>query len=80
MSPKRKKVSQFIIMGETQFRLGGFELLWLWIASEPETHVVLRTKILKERNTFVGNVFCWTWFTSMQKNPVSTDGGGIWSR
>ena len=57
MSPKRKKVSQFIIMGETQIRVGGFELLWLWIAIEPKTQVVLRIKMSKERNTFVGEPF-----------------------
>ena len=78
MSPKRKTVSQFII-GETQIRVGGFELLWLWIAIEPQTQVVLRTKISKERNTFVGERFLLYMVKEYGKHPVSTDGGGIWS-
>jgi putative transposase len=58
MSSKRKMLSQFII-DETQIKVGS-ELLWLWIAIEPKTQAILRTKISRGRNMFVAERFCWT--------------------
>jgi putative transposase len=55
MWSKRKMVSQFII-DETQIKVGS-ELLWLWITIEPKTHMILRTKISKERNMFIAERF-----------------------
>jgi putative transposase len=73
MSSKRKMVSQFII-DETQIKVGS-ELLWLWIAIEPKTHAILRTKISKERNMFVAERFLPDIVEEYGKHPVSTDGG-----
>ena len=52
---RERGVSQFII-DETHIKVGS-ELLWLWIAIEPKTHAILRTKISKERNMFVAERF-----------------------
>ena len=73
MSSKRKMVSQFII-DETQIKVGS-ELLWLWIAIEPKTQAILRTKISKERNMFVAERFLLDIVEEYGKHPVSTDGG-----
>ena len=73
MSSKRKMVSQFII-DETQIKVGS-ELLWLWIAIEPKTHAILRTKISKERNMFVAERFLLDIVEEYGKHPASTDGG-----
>ena len=55
MSSKGKVVPQFII-DETQIRVG-YELLWLWVASEPKTHAILRTKVSEEGNMIVAKRF-----------------------
>jgi putative transposase len=58
MSSNRKMVSQFII-DQTQIKIGS-EFFWLWIAIEPKTQAILRTKISKERNMLVAEGL---WFT-----------------
>ena len=73
MSSKGKTVSQFII-DETQIKVGS-ELLWLWIAIEPKTQAILRTKMSKERNMFVAERFLLDIAEEHGKHPVSTDGG-----
>ena len=73
MSSNRKMVSQFII-DETQIKIGS-EFFWLWIAIEPKTQAILRTKISKERNMLVAERFMLDIFEEYGKHPVSTDGG-----
>jgi putative transposase len=70
---KRKRIDEFII-DETQIKVGS-EHLWLWIAIEPKTRVILRTKISKERNMFVAERLLLNISKEYGYHPVSTDGG-----
>jgi putative transposase len=65
-------VSQFII-DQTQIKIGS-EFFWLWIAIEPKTQAILRTKISKERNMLVAERFMLDIVEEYGKHPVSTDG------
>jgi putative transposase len=49
------KIFEFIL-DETQIKVGS-ELIWLWVAIEPESKEVLRLNISKERNMFVAERF-----------------------
>jgi putative transposase len=72
MSSNRKMVSQFII-DQTQIKIGS-EFFWLWIAIEPKTQAILRTKISKERNMLVAERFMLDIVEEYGKHSVSTDG------
>ena len=56
----------------------GSELIWLWIAIEPESHQILAQSITQERNMFVAERFLSRLVNANGKHPVSTDGGGTW--
>ena len=45
---RKTKIFEFIL-DETQIKVGS-ELIWLWVAIEPESKEVLRLNISKERN------------------------------
>jgi putative transposase len=70
---KRSNISEFII-DETQISLGS-ELIWLWVAIEPENRQILALSISKERNMFVAERFIAGLVKEHGKHLVSTDGG-----
>lgn len=72
-SSKRKTIEEFIV-DETLLKIGP-ELIWLWIAIEPESHQILAQTITQERNMFVAERFLSGIVRDYGKHPVSTDGG-----
>ncbi len=70
---RRKKISEFIV-DETVLKVGS-ELIWLWIAIEPENNQILALSISKERNMLVAERFISGLIHIHGKHPVSTDGG-----
>ena len=73
VSTQRKKVSEFIL-DETLLKVGS-ELIWLWVAIEPENKQILALFISKERNMFVAERFISGLINVNGRHPVSTDGG-----
>ena len=53
----------------------GSELIWLWVAIEPENKQILALSISKERNMFVAERFIRGLVKMYGKHPISTDGG-----
>ena len=51
MSSKSKRISEFII-DETLIKVGS-ELVWLWVAIEPENKNILALSVSKQRKMFV---------------------------
>ena len=70
---ERKKISEFIV-DETLLKVSS-ELIWLWVAIEPENRQILALSISKERNMFVAERFLSDLVKIHGKHPVSTDGG-----
>ena len=70
---KRKKIDEYIV-DETLIKVGS-ELIWLWIAIEPENSQILALSVSKERNMFVAERFLSNMVKAYGKHPVSTDGG-----
>ena len=70
---KQRRISEFIL-DETLLKVGS-ELIWLWIAIEPENRQILALSISKERNMFVAERFIQDLVKIYGKHPVSTDGG-----
>ena len=70
---KQRRISEFIL-DETLLKVGS-ELIWLWIAIEPENRQILALSISKERNMFVAERFLDGLIKVHGKHPVSTDGG-----
>ena len=73
ISAKRTKTSEFIV-DETAIKAGS-ELIWLWVAIEPENRQILALSITKERNMFVAERFLSGLVKIHGNHPVSTDGG-----
>ena len=73
MSTKRTKTSEYIV-DETAVKAGS-ELIWLWVAIEPENRQILALSITKERNMFVAERFLSGLVKIQGNHPVSTDGG-----
>jgi putative transposase len=73
LSYSKTRTSEFII-DETQLKVGS-ELIWLWIAIEPESKEILGIGISKERNMFVADRFISKVVDKHGRHPVSTDGG-----
>ena len=69
----KTKIFEFIL-DETQIKVGS-ELIWLWVAIEPESKEVLRLNISKERNMFMAERFLSNVVKEYGEHPVSTDGG-----
>ena len=61
------------IVDETLIKVGS-ELVWLWVAIEPENRQILALSISKERNMFVAERFLSNLTKIHGKHPVSTDG------
>ncbi len=55
ISENSRKISGYII-DETMIKVGS-ELLWLWVAIEPENKEISALKVSKERNMFVAERF-----------------------
>jgi putative transposase len=73
-SKKRRKIDEFIV-DETLLKVGP-ELIWLWIAIEPENRQILAQNITQERNTLIAERFLTgVVVRDYGKHPVSTDGG-----
>src|SRR5215210_2043659 len=70
---KRKKVEEYIV-DETLIKVGS-ELVWLWVAIEPENRQILALTISKERNMLVAEKFLSGLVKIHGKHTVSTDGG-----
>lgn len=70
-SIKRVRISEFIV-DETLLKVGS-ELIWLWVAIEPENRQILALNISKERNMFVAKRFLSGTVREYGKHPVSTD-------
>ena len=73
VSTQRKKVSEFIL-DETLLKVGS-ELIWLWVAIDPENKQILALFISKERNMFVAERFISGLVNVNGRHPVFTDGG-----
>ena len=68
-----KKIDEYII-DETLIKVGS-ELIWLWIAIDPENKQILAVSVSKERNMFVAERFLSGLVKDYGNHPVSTDGG-----
>ena len=67
------RISEFIV-DETLIKVGS-ELIWLWVAIEPENRQILALSISKERNMFVAERFLSRLVSTHGKHSISTDGG-----
>ena len=67
----RKNIEEYIV-GETLIKVGS-ELVWLWVAIEPENRLILALSISKERNMLITERFLSGLFKIHGKHPVSTD-------
>jgi len=73
ISSKRKKIEEYVV-DETLIHVGP-ELVWLWVAIEPENRRILALSISKERNMLIAERFLSGLVRVQGKRPVSTDGG-----
>ena len=73
ISSKRKKIEEYIV-DETLVKVGS-ELVWLWVAIEPENRQILALSMSKERNMLIAERFLSGLIQIHGKHPVSTDGG-----
>ncbi len=73
ISPKGKEIGEYVV-DETLIKTGS-ELVWLWVAVEPENRRVLALSISKERNMLVAERFLSGLVKVHGRHPVSTDGG-----
>ena len=71
---RRSKISEEFIVDETQLKVGS-ELIWLWVAIEPENGQILAQNITQERNMFIAECFLSGVVRYYGIHPVSTDGG-----
>ena len=70
---KNMQIAEFIV-DETQIKVGS-ELIWLWVAIEPENKRILALNISKERNMLIAERFLSSIAKEYRNHPVSTDGG-----
>ena len=73
ISSKRMKIEEYIV-DETLIKVGS-ELVWLWVAIEPENRQILALDISKERNMLIAERFITGLVKNYGKHLVSTDGG-----
>jgi len=73
LSSKRKKIEEYIV-DETLIKVGS-ELVWLWVAIEPENRLILALSISKERNMLIAERFLSGLVKIHGKHSISTDGG-----
>ncbi len=73
VSQKKSKISEFII-DETLLKLGK-QFVWVWIAIDESTKVILAMRISFERTMLVAEQFLKSLAKRYGKHKVSTDGG-----
>ena len=73
LSSKRKKIEEYIV-DETLIKVGS-ELVWLWVAIEPENRQILALSISNERNMLIAERYLSGLVKIHGKHPISTDGG-----
>ncbi len=72
ISSKRMKIKEYIV-DETLIKVGS-ELVWLWVAIEPENRQILALSISNERNMLIAERFL-SGLVKIREYPISTDGG-----
>ena len=72
-SPKRNKISEYIV-DEKLLKVGS-ELIWLWVAIEPENGQILAQNMTQDRNMLIAERFLSGVVRDYGNHPVSTDGG-----
>jgi putative transposase len=72
-SSKRMKIEEYIV-DETLIKVGS-ELVWLWVAIEPENRQILALSTSNERNMLIAERFLSGLVKIHGKYPISTDGG-----
>lgn len=71
---ERRKVQEFIVVDETLLKVGS-QYVWVWVAIEPLTKVILGICISFERTMLVAERFLKALVIEYGKHPLSTDGG-----
>lgn len=56
----------------------GSELVWLWVAIEPENRQILVLTVSKKRNMLISERFISGLVNAHGKHPASTDGGTLY--
>jgi putative transposase len=69
----RRRILEYIV-DETMLKVGS-ELIWLWVAVEPDNRQILALSVSKERNMFVAERLLSDLINNHGRHPVSTDGG-----
>ena len=70
---QREIRSQYIV-DETLLKVGS-ELIWLWVAIEPENGQILAQNMTQDRNMLITERFLSGVVKDYGNHPVSTDGG-----
>ena len=70
---RKRRVLEYIV-DETMLKVGT-QLIWLWVAIEPENREILAVTVSKERNMLSAERFITRIVKIRGKYPVSTDGG-----
>ena len=73
ISSEKMKIEEYVV-DETLIKVG-LELVWLWVAIEPENGQILAQNITQERNMFIAERFLSGVVRYYGIHPVSTDGG-----
>ena len=73
MASRKRDVSEYVV-DETLVKTGS-ELVWIWVAIEPKSRLILALSISKERNMPIAEKFLSGLVKIHGKRPVSTDGG-----
>ena len=73
ISSEKMKIEEYVV-DETLIKVGS-ELVWLWVAIEPENGQILAQNITQERNMFIAERFLSGVVRYYGIHPVSTDGG-----
>lgn len=73
ITSKRKKIEEYIV-DETLLKVSS-ELVWLWVAIEPENRQILAVSISRERNMLIAERFLSGLVKVRGKHSISTDGG-----
>ena len=73
ISSEKMKIEEYVV-DETLIKVGS-ELVWLWVAIEPENGQILAQNITQERNMVIAERFLSGVVRYYGIHPVSTDGG-----
>jgi putative transposase len=73
MVSRKRDVSEYVV-DETLVKTGS-ELVWIWVAIEPKSRLILALSLSKERNMLIAEKFLSGLVKVHGKRPVSTDGG-----